>query len=61
MNDAPSLSPRTPVRTRRIICEGFVARGRALRDTSPLGGCHALKLDDVIVRTHFPQLKGAPS
>ncbi|NDZ18904.1 molybdopterin-guanine dinucleotide biosynthesis protein MobB [Variovorax sp. WS11] len=31
------------------------------RRTSPLGGCHALKLEGVIVRTYFPQLKGSPS
>ncbi|WP_048440336.1 DUF2889 domain-containing protein [Caenimonas sp. SL110] len=27
------------------------------RRTSPLGGCHALKLDGVIVRTYFPNVK----
>lgn len=31
------------------------------RRTSPLGGCHALKLDGVIVRTYFPQLTGSSS
>jgi hypothetical protein len=31
---------------------------RSERRTSPLGGCHALKLDGVIVRTYFPHIKG---
>ncbi len=29
--------------------------------TSPLGGCHALRLDGRIVRTYFPQLRRDPS
>lgn len=40
--------------------EGADAPG-SRRRTSPLGGCHALKLDGVIVRTYFPQLKGNPA
>jgi hypothetical protein len=40
--------------------EGADAPGSGRR-TSPLGGCHALRLDGVIVRTYFPQLKGNPA
>jgi len=36
--------------------EGADAPGSGRR-TSPLGGCHALKLDGVIVRTYFPKVK----
>lgn len=40
--------------------DGVDAAGSARR-TSPLGGCHALKLDGEVVRTYFPHLKGAPA
>jgi hypothetical protein len=40
--------------------EGVDAPG-SRRRTSPLGGCHALKLDGVIVHTYFSQVKGPPA
>ena len=32
----------------------------SVRRTSPLGGCHALRVDGEVVRLHFPELLGAP-
>lgn len=40
--------------------DGVDPSGSAVR-TSPLGGCHALRLDGEVVRTYFPHLKGAPA
>lgn len=31
------------------------------RRTSPLGGCHALRLDGEVVRTYFPHIQGSPA
>jgi hypothetical protein len=38
--------------------DGADEEGSATR-TSPLGGCHALKLDGEVVRTYFPHIRGA--
>jgi hypothetical protein len=58
------LPPMASTLFQVIWADGAFARegaGAAAQRTSPLGGCHALRLDGEIVRTHFPRHRKDPA
>lgn len=54
------LPPMATTAFQVLWTERAKARNSAATGTSPLGGCHALRLDGEVVRLHFPEELGTP-